>query len=342
MKRFLSQLGTITIVTAVTVLVWLYAEDANIEEYVEQSVRLKFGMPGESEGLITPGEPISVLVSFDGSNGQYQQFDELRDKPFEIILPFDQALDLQTIDVDIRDQIIKSQLGKLGINVTSVSPERVSVRYEKIIDVPLAIRVRQRTGPIKLSSVNFTDPDQQPRVVLRMPASQAKSMGNAQAIAWINEEDVASLPKGTPQQMTVPLELPEPLAAMPRSTSSVDLLVTVADDRDKVVIDRRPILLSYPPSINERYILEIEESDRFITAFELEGPRDQIAQLKADPASKDVWASVRLSNADADAAVANGGVMSKPVDIIAPRGVVLSSDVVRISIRVIPRQTPTP
>ncbi|MGB1124438.1 MAG: hypothetical protein ACPG4Q_04455, partial [Phycisphaeraceae bacterium] len=158
--------------------------------------------------------------------------------------------------------------------------------------------------------------------------------------AWIDEDDVASLEKGSPQQISVGLEVPGIVAALPRNISTVDLLVTVADDRDTVKIDRRPILLSYPPSINERYIVEIEESDRFITAFTLEGPRDQIALLKDDLTSKDVWASVRLSNEEADAAVADGGVLSKTVDIIAPRGVVLTSDIVRVSIKVVPRETP--
>lgn len=341
MKRVLSQLGTFLIVTIVAVLVWLYAEDANVQSYTQQAVRVQFVLPAGVEGELTPREPITVLVDFDGSNGQFQQFDEARDEVIKVELPIDQALDLQTIDIDLREQIEKAdRLSELGINVTSVTPERTSVTFEKILDVTLDVKIRQRTGAIKLAAATFTDPEQPPRVTLRVPASKAVQLGNIDAIAWINEDDVSTLDKGTPQQMTVSLELPGALDTLPRSISSVDLLVTVADDRDTVQIDRRPILLSYPPSINERYIIELEESDRFITAFELEGPREQIALLKADPASKDVWASVRLSNEEADAAVANGGVLSKQVDIIAPRGVVLASEVVRISIKVIPRETP--
>ena len=341
MKRLLNQLGTFFIVTVVAMLVWLYAEDANIESYTEQSVRVQFVLPEGAEGVLSSNEPITVLVDFDGSNGQYQQFDEVSDEIIKIELPIDQALDLQTIDIDLRDQIEQAdKLSELSINVTNLSPERTSVTFEKILNVTLDVKIRQRTGAIKLAAATFTDPEQPPRVTLRVPASKADQLANIDAIAWITEEDVDGLDKGTPQQMTVLLELPGALSALERSISTVDLLVTIADDRDTIQIDRRPILLSYPPSINERYIIELEESDRFITAFELEGPRDQIALLRADPSSKDVWASVRLSNAEADAAAANGGVISKPVDIIAPRGVVLASDVVRVSIKVIPRETP--
>ncbi|MBX2851069.1 MAG: hypothetical protein KTR15_04905 [Phycisphaeraceae bacterium] len=245
------------------------------------------------------------------------------------------------MQIDIRDQIEQAdRLKQLGINVTGVSDERVSVTYEKILDVTLDVRIKQRTGAIKLSSATFREAGQPPRVTLReVPASLASQIVNLNAIAWIEEEDVASLDKGAPQQITVSLELPGAIAALDRSISTVDLLVTVADDRDTVKIDRRPILLSYPPSINERYIIELEESDRFITAFELEGPRDQIALIKADPASKDVWASIRLSNEEADMAASNGGVLSKAVEINTPDNVVLTSEVVRVSIKVIPRET---
>jgi hypothetical protein len=341
MKSVLSQITTFVTVTIVALLVWLYAEDANIQTYAKQAVRVQFVLPAGADGLITPREPITVLVDFDGSNGQYQQFEDASDEIIEIELPIDQTLDLQALEIDLRDEIEQAdRLKQLGINVTSVSPERTTVTYEKILDVSLDVVIRQRTGAIKLASANFSDADQPPRVTLRkVPASVASQIGNLNAIAWIDEEDVASLNKGTPQQITVDLELPGAIATLPRDLSKVDLLVTVADDRDTVQIERRPILLSYPPSINERYIIELEESDRFITAFELEGPRDQIALLKADQASKDVWASVRLSNEEADMAASNGGVLSKAVDIIAPRGVVLTSEVVRVSIKVIPRET---
>lgn len=341
MKNLLSQIGTLVTVTVIAVLVWLYAEDANVQAYTAQPVRVQFVLPDGAEGLLSPSEPITVLVDFDGSNGQFQQFDDANNEPVEIELPIDQTQDLQAMEIDLAEEIEQANRFKqLGINVTSVSPERANVSFEKILAVPLDVKIRQRTGTVKLASAGFVDPSKPPRVVIEMPASTAQLLSGSVASAWIDEDDVTSLEKGSPQQITVELEVPGLVTTLPRNISTVDLLVTVADDRDTVQIERRPILLSYPPSINERYIVEIEESDRFITAFTLEGPRDQIAQLKEDPTSKDVWASVRLSNEEADAAVADGGVLSKTVDIIAPRGVVLTSDIVRVSIKVVPRETP--
>ncbi|MEO0476430.1 MAG: hypothetical protein AAF085_10755 [Planctomycetota bacterium] len=343
MKNLLSQLGTFVTVTVIALLVWLYAEDANVQSYTQQAVRVQFVLPAGSEGLISPAEPITVMLDFDGSNGQFQQFEAASDQIIQIELPIDPALDLQELNIDLKNEIEQSPLLKpLGVNVTSVTPEIANVTFEKYVEVTLDISIRQRTGPINLSNPpTFTTAGPPPRVTLaQVPAGLANRLGNISALAWINQDHVESLEKGVQQEITVDLELPGALANLDRDISEVDLFVTVADDRDTVKIDRRTVLLSYPPSINERYIVELEESDRVITAFELEGPRDQIALLRADPASKDVWASVRLSNEEVDAAADNGGVISKAVDIIAPRGVVLTSDVVRVSIKVTPREAP--
>jgi hypothetical protein len=340
MKHALSQIWTFVIVTAIALLVWLYAEDANVQTYTQQALRVQFVLPPGADGQLEPSEPVTVLIDFDGSNGQFQQFDEVSDEVIEIELPIDQSLDLQEMDVDLSDAIeTNDRLSALGINVTAVSPERASVTFEKFVSVSLPIRIVQDTGDIKLAEATFTEAEQ-PRVAYTVLARRAAALSDARILARVTESDVAELDKGTPQQITVDLELPDALAGLPRPLSEVDLLVTVANDRDTVQIPRRPILLSYPPSINERYVVEIDEADRFITAFTLEGPREQIALLKTDPSSKDVWASVRLSNEEADAAVANGGVLSKAVDIIAPRGVVLTSEIERVSIRVIPRESP--
>ena len=82
MKQLLNHVGTFGIVTVVTFMVWLYAEDANVVEYTGQTVRLQFAVPEGSDGQITPATPITIEIDFNSSNGQYQQFiSETRGKP---------------------------------------------------------------------------------------------------------------------------------------------------------------------------------------------------------------------------------------------------------------------
>lgn len=339
MKNLINQFGTYAIVTVVTVLVWLYAEDANIVEYTDQTLRLSFVVPNDTEGVLSR-EGVTVDVDFNSSNGQYQQFiEQTRGEVIPIQVPFNMEQDISTIELDIRDQLERNVFRNLGINLTAVTPDRVEVTLEKIVEVTLEVRLQQETGRIKLSSAQI--PNEADRLVtVSLPASQARQIEGQPATARVTAADVAGLAKGEPRQLRVPIELPAGVPRRAASASDVDVIVTLADDRASVTIDRRPILLSYPPSINERYTVQIEESQRFITAFELEGPREQIEQIKADPASASVWASVRLTNEEADAAAAEDGELTKAVDIIAPPGVVLSSDVVRVTVQVTPKPTP--
>lgn len=343
MKRLLNQLGTLSIVTLVTALVWLYAEDANIQEYTEQSVRLQFVLPIGSEGLITPSGLITVEVDFAGSNGQYQQFiDRTRGEVIKVDLPFDQRLDLQTIDVDIQQQLERYVFQDLGINVTGVSQERVPVTFEKIVDVQLDVQLVQDTGQIKLSTAQIPNESDR-RLTLRLPASQAERLKGVSAIARVREADVQDVPKGGSKQFVVPVELPAEWRDLPAVSANVGVVVTVANDRDTVTIDGLPVLLTTPSSVNERYIVTIVIDDTttsIINGLVLDGPRETIAQLKANPKSPLVWATVRLTNQEADAAVSNGGEVSKVVEIISPSGVVVVSDVVRVTIRVTPRPAP--
>ncbi len=340
MKQLLNKLGTLVIVTVVTMLVWLYAEDANIVEYTNQTVRVQFVLPPGIDALVRPGEPISVEVDFNCSNGQYQQFiSATRGKVIDITLPFKPDEDLQTLSVAMREQLERYVFGDLGINVTRVGEEQREVTFEKIVDVSLDVRIVQDTGSIKLSSAQIPN-EAERRVTMRLPASQAQRLVGAIAIARVAEEDVEGVGKGESKQFRVPVELPAWLSDLPALTADVGVVVTVANDRDKVTIDGLPILLSYPSSINERYIVAIDEATRIINALTLDGPRDTIAQLKADPKSPLLWATVKLTNQEADAAAASGGELTKQVEIITPSGVVVVSDVVRVTIRVTPRVVP--
>jgi len=342
MKRLLDQIGTIGIVTVVTMLVWLYAEDANIVEYTSQSVRLQFVVPAESKGLLSVNGPVTVEVDFNSSNGQHQQFiNNTRGQVIEIYLPFDESLDLETIDVDIREQLERYVFNDLGINLTRVSPDIMPVTLEKFVDITLPVRVIQETGPINLSSVQIPNESER-QITLNLRASEAQRLQDVSAIVRVSQEDVVNLPKGLPQQLRLTVELPEEFSDLRLPAQTIGVLATVADDRGTVVIDRRPILLSYPSSINDNYIVTIDESERFINTFELEGPRAQIELISQDQSTPAVWATIRLSNDEAGAAAAGDGVLTRTVEIIAPSGVVLSSEIERRTIRVRPRDAPRP
>lgn len=338
------QVGTLLIVTFVTLLVWLYAEDANIQEYNEQAVRLQFVAPPSSGGQITPAEPITVLVDFDGSNGQYQQFlAATRGGVIPIELSFDPDKELDTVSVDISDQLERNVLRDLGINLTGVSRDVQMVTFEKIIDVQVPIEIEVSEAMELAEPPRLFNADLRYVEIKGVPAGRRPELEGVKASVELEPKDIAAIPRGGEGQLDMPVVLSPRVEGLTPSPPRVTVLVKRADNQATVTIDRRPVLLSNASSINERYVVQIDEADRFITAFELKGPRAVIQQLSADPNTSAVWAAVRLTNEEADEAAANGGELSKQVEIIAPDGVVLNSDVVRVTVRVTPRAaTPSP
>lgn len=339
MNRLMDQLGTLVIVTVVTMLVWLYAEDANVVEYTDQSLRLQFVLPEGTEGVLSQ-EGATVKVDFNSSNGQYQQFlEQTRGEVITIQLPVDLQQSFDVIPLDIRDQLEQSVFRNLGINLTSVNPERIEVTFDKIIDHTMEIRIVSEPGPIKLAAQEFINADDR-LLTLRLPASQARALENKFAIARIPQSTIADQEKGVSRPIRVPIELPAGVPRQAALPADIEVLATVANDRATINIDRLTIQLAYPPSINKRYIVEIDEASRFLTAFELEGPREQIELIKADPGAALVRASVWLNNEEVDKAAAEGGELTKAVEIIAPPGVVPVTVAERVTIRVTPREAP--
>lgn len=341
MKNLLSQLGTFGIVTVVTILVWLYAEDANIEAYTDQPVQLQFIVPEGNLGLMTPSGPITVQVDFDASNGQQQQLAEvIGEGPKQLPLPLTMETDFEEREVDLRQLLEENIFRDLGVNITGVRPAAVTVGFEKLISVAVPIEGIEVEGEVLLAEPpRLAESDLSSVLISNLPAGRRPELEDVSAKIVLRAEDLARLELGVEAVVPAAVVLSDRIDGVAPSRGTVDVIVRRANDRGTVTIDRRPILLSYPSSINERYIVSIDEAARFITSFELEGPRAQIDMLKQDPSTGSVWASVRLTNEEADAAVANGGEISKQVDIQAPDGVSLSSDVVRVTVKVAARDT---
>lgn len=345
MKQFLNQLGTIGIVTVVTLLVWLYAEDANIVEYTNQPVRLEFEAPAGENGRMSPAGTITVQIDFDGSNGQFQQFAaRTREKVIRVPLPLTLTEDYETAQINLR-QLLEDhrEFRDLGINIKDVRPAVQAVSYERFVEVPLGVPRVEARGVDLAEPATINSPQPVPVNVKNLPASRRAELEGVEVVVVIRPEDVAGLPRGVTRPLRLPVRLTKEVEGLTLSPATVDVLVKLANNTDRVKIDRRAIQLSYPPSINERYIIEIDASSSpFITAFELEGPRDQIALIKQDPTTSLVKATVWLTNDEVDKAAADGGELSKAVDIIAPPGVVPVSVAERVTIRVRPRAVPPP
>jgi len=342
MKTILHHTGTILIVSVVTVLVWLYAEDANIKEYNNQRVTIRFVAPQGDQLLITP-EFSQVLVSFESSRRQYLLFqDRVASGDVEIKIPFDP--DSPETDLDLRQQLESTILAELGISLTLIDPPFESVSVERIVETTFEVRIED--GDLDLAAAT-ADPRE---VTLRLPESVARELSTAEkvVVADLSEMDISSITQGQDTVRTVDLRMPaipdlhEDFDTQP---SNIEAVITFRIDATtaKATLDRRVVQLNFPPSINNRYHVSIPDpNEQIINGIELEGTPEQIQKLIDNPNSLAVWATVRLSNDEADTAIRdNEGRVSLPVKIVIElEGVRLVSEPRLITVLVQPRESP--
>lgn len=330
MKKILDKIGTVVMVLVVSVLVWLYAEDANVKQYNNIPVSMEFEPPVDRPFLIAPtGE--RVRITFSASNGQYQQLlERIRDKVLKYPLQFDPNDPTPTVEIDLRQLIEDQLLQDLGINLDQVEPATVTVTGEAIETVTLSVVLDTRE--VQLAG---SQPEVRPaQITVDVPHNVALQLRGQSAIARLSDENLNQLKPGQDTPLRVAIKLPEQAGDAVPSHDFIDVVLRQADNLARVTIDRRAVLLSYPPSLNQRFSLEIDEQSRFVTNVELEGPRDQIEAIRANPTSELVWATVRLTNEEVETAIDNGGAIVKTVDIVSPPGVRQASEPIRVTIRV--------
>lgn len=332
MKKVLDSIGTLFLVLIVSVLVWLYAEDANIKQYTNYAVSIEFQPPTDRDILVEPNGA-RAIISFSGSNGQFQQLQErIRDRSLIYQLRFNPNDPTPEVQVDLRQLIEDQLLQELGINLTEVEPRTVTVRGEDLETVSVSILLD--TGPVQVARKSEVTPAE---VTFTVPHRVAQQLRDAKVVARLTEQNIAQLIPGQDVSLQVPLQpLAQARGASP-SIASVNVVIRQADNLARLTVDRRAVLLSYPPSLNPRFVLELDEASRFVTNLELEGPRDQIEAIRQAAGNELVWATVRLTNDEVESAADNGGTIVKTVDIVAPTGVRLVSEPLRVTVRVQPR-----
>lgn len=316
MTKLLSQAWTVVMVTVITLLVWLYAEDANVKTYNNERVLVRFVAPGDGEMIIEPGGA-TVLASLSGSNGQFQQFRKRVENNTVIEIPvlISPGMTSATINVDLRKQLEEGVLANLGLNLTELDQETVDVSIQKVERVPLDVNVIR--GPLRLVRDEATTSVEQ--VFVYLPATlAADARRGPPARIDLTAADLDDIPQGEDTQLTLPIILPDlgdlPEGFDPRpSATEATVSFRLVIDRELYSIERLHVKLTGPASVGDRYVVSIPAEHQFLNNLEVQGPPAQIALLRENAGSPNVLATIELTNAEADEAAAGDGVITKPV-----------------------------
>jgi len=274
---WLERIETWLIVTAISVLTWLYAEGRNVKEHVV-TLTVKLVAPSDSNLRVTQDRD-QVSVTFEASAPQYEMLRSLNE-PIELEVPPDRAqADGSTyfaLERRLREAPALQGLGR----ILAVEPEAIQVRIERMVSVPM--RVELDPGELTLSQISIR-PEQ---VQLRAPSSVADLARNL--ALRVRLSDIPDLEELTPNiQYTreLPLVLPDLLrdAGVTLQRFSVEVSFTIRKQNEEAVIQNVPIHVRAAWDELNQFGVEIE-GDTYVLSEDVRvvGPPNQIERITKD------------------------------------------------------------
>lgn len=323
---------TYTIVTVIAALIWLYSESENVKLQKPLQFNIRFVAPPGQPLYIVPTATQQVLITASCATSQYAQLQRLQAKPIHLTVTDDPANSQQT--VVLREKLIDSPIGDLGVNLVDIQPRTLDLRVERLQQVTLPISTDSIVPPgIQMSTPPVVNPAE---AVVSLPASIAARVRDVKFEAHVDPEATAQLNENVPHDLTVPLSLPpwinDQLRAAPPTITppTATVTITIRKQTDSVKLSGVPILLAAPWSEIRRFNVELEGNQRVLREeLQLAGPSDVIDSIRKGETR--VWAELRLSAEELETRIA-----SKQLFINVPSGVQVESTIPRASFTITP------
>ncbi|MEX0886653.1 MAG: hypothetical protein WD009_09465 [Phycisphaeraceae bacterium] len=311
------------IVTVIAVLVWLYAEGQAVTEQPKQ-VELSFVSPGDRQLAISP-ERVSVTATFSASASQMRRVEAvLRQGPLQVPVRLPTGPTAYEQAMPIRDLLLATTLGQLGVNITDTAPLARTVRVEPLVTHEAPVRVEVEPG------YHVQRPRVEPRTArVTVPVSLA-DLAQRQAVV-VPLTDLGTFEVDAEQTLEVPLELPAVLRGRPwvrLEPGSAHVTFTITRQTDTVTLTRVPIEISVSPVRLRDFEIDIADEDLVLHDVELSGPADVIERVRNKELG--VWASLRPTLDELEAQVT-----SLQVELMnVPASVTVESTLPRVPVEV--------
>jgi len=281
---------TILTVTLVTIAVWLLAESRMVQT---RTLGLRLDLVGQPDDLERPVvvrpapdavEVPGVEVELEGSLASLDAAGDELGGALELRVGREIPLDRGVHTLDLRSVMRRHPvLRALGVSVRSISPERVAVEVDELVETELAVRVELPEGT-RLDGAPRTDPES---VTVRGPRTILETLEGVSAIAAPSSRAAESLTPGQFRVIpSVGVTLPIVRAGLaPAWTPTIDparveVRLTLASRTSNMTIDRLPIQILIAPGESGRWSVRPDPGDEDLVGVELAGPSDALARIR--------------------------------------------------------------
>ncbi|MEM1212047.1 MAG: hypothetical protein AAGI68_07080 [Planctomycetota bacterium] len=345
LRKTFEAIQTFVVVSIISVLVWVYAENENVKVYPKESVLVRFVPPPRENLSIEPQER-QVLVTIRGNTAQAQQFRELvKSQPIELTVAHDPTNPNDPTDarhtVLLGQRLAETDLARLGVNLLEIDPPSLELDVHRLVEVRVPIRI--------IAADLQTPPDQPPvaepaEVRLTVPAYLSDAATTLAASARLDKAPIDSTASGVSQRAVVNVEVP-PTLRSPLTTlhdKSVEVTFTIEKLTDTLTIPQRSVRIAYAPDLVPDRSPQLAPEDRTITDITLAGPKDAIDALGSPEALSQITAVALLTSDHLNAAAAPSYAVEVPVTIITPPMIRVTSPAPTVTVILKPDNVPTP
>ena len=333
---------TLVYVVPLTLLIWVWAQDQQIETATQQNVTVAvnhtdaqkvvtlLGTEGGERLKERPDGAILVDLTLQGPRAGLDRVirtlrDESPGSPFKVELHGSAA---RQTTVGLRDPLADSPLLRdAGVGVLEVSPADVIVSIEDKRQVQATVVAGGKLPAEELAAPPVFDP---PTVAVEGPADLIGKLvgpdGGFQVVA-----DLPADAEPGEQTQTVPVHLPQRVGKLPAvSLGRPDVKATFTRrPKQQVELALGPVaLVVAKPAAMEATVVGRTERDT-LSGLVVEGSREAIARLRADESA--VQAVVTLRRYD-DAA--DPQTIRRAVRVWLPEGVTLKGEPPEVAVRV--------
>ena len=300
------------VVTVMTVLIWLYAEGANVQTYTPaDTIRLDVRL-NAPDLVIIGQEPQRVSISFKGAQAELaklrQELKGTLSLTLDISEPGPKSLPLADV---IRDA---KPLDLVSVNVTRVEPATLELVVDRLEQREAQVVFRTNEAPVQAVSVEV----EPATVMITAPSSLFDRLGNqAVTVEAQATDDLKLLPPRGEHRVKSKLVMPSALAGLHSSLSAAEANVRfwIATAEETATLTNVPVWVSVPPQTEYEIVLV----DRSLRDVKVTGPAEAIRNWGPDyEQAPRIIAELRLGSDELAAAAAANAEQVAPVHFVVP------------------------
>lgn len=295
-RKFHEKVETWIVVTVIAVLVWLYAEATVLQQKTGESVQLIIDEPTKNYAIAP--NATNVSVSYRGSSGQIQQFNEITGVPMVIEIDPTGITTATERTIILDEALARAGFGAIGVTDLEIDPATLNIVIQPLDTIQLPVVVD--AGDVPLNGEPVAEPAHvavtAPQNVIDQLRGQSVTAKLVQATSNGDGTGRERVATNIPLVFPSEVDLDSQWVKTDNDTNTVRINYTLADDVTTVVVERVPLYISLPVDAQLRYTVRPQDKTNFLSDVELQGPTDLIARIKARDPDLTIRAVIRIDD----------------------------------------------